>query len=349
MLLQQLDAVTRQHGNEVQRALLSPAERIQRAARRSEVAHPLRLASRHAGQKPALETIDAMLKRSDRAQHDRIQSQLARLGAEAAIECRDIGAQRGEAGGRSRVHRLTRETALCSVRQSQVIGLEPQPLQHGLHVGLQQHTRPSRHRERRRSPHRRGDGAHLGEVGELAGPRPVRHRRQDRVLDDRTEKHVRRERPAVGGALLQGEASLARALTGEDQREARHVLDLSLEAGRPKLVAALLQRALDGRRRAQGVAKHRQAGLQHGGVRGVEHGDAERRQKCPKEVPPNLLGACSLAIVVVPSPQDANASCVASSKAQPSTPVPIGTLPTTFPLLVSSITIILLWQPENKR
>jgi len=62
--------------------------------------------------------------------------------------------------------------------------------------------------------------------------------------------------------------------------------------------------------------------------------------------PPNCWWACSLTIVVVPSPQEANASCVASSKAQPSTPEPIGILPTTFPLFVSSIIIILLWQPE---
>ena len=38
----------------------------------------------------------------------------------------------------------------------------------------------------------------------------------------------------------------------------------------------------------------------------------------------NFVGAISLAIVVVPSPQDANASCLASSNAQPSTPAPIG-------------------------
>src|SRR5439155_10147450 len=63
----------------------------------------------------------------------------------------------------------------------------------------------------------------------------------------------------------------------------------------------------------------------------------------------NFPGATSLAIVVVPSPQVANASCVVSSNAQPSTPAPIGTVSTTFPLSVSSITIILLWQPENKR
>src|SRR5262249_27689538 len=63
----------------------------------------------------------------------------------------------------------------------------------------------------------------------------------------------------------------------------------------------------------------------------------------------NLLGVSSLAIVVVPSPHDANASCIESSNAQPSTPAPIGTVAITFPLSVSSIVIILLWQLENSR
>src|SRR5207244_9066793 len=63
----------------------------------------------------------------------------------------------------------------------------------------------------------------------------------------------------------------------------------------------------------------------------------------------NLSGASSLAIVVVPSPHDAKASWLASSNAQPSTPAPIGTLATTLPVSVSSITIILLWQPANNR
>src|SRR5437867_188862 len=40
----------------------------------------------------------------------------------------------------------------------------------------------------------------------------------------------------------------------------------------------------------------------------------------------NFSGVTSLAIVVVPSPQEANASCLASSNAQPSTPAPIGTV-----------------------
>ena len=46
----------------------------------------------------------------------------------------------------------------------------------------------------------------------------------------------------------------------------------------------------------------------------------------------SFSGVSSSAIVVVPSPQEAKASLVASSKAQPSTPEPIGTLPTTLPL-----------------
>ena len=47
----------------------------------------------------------------------------------------------------------------------------------------------------------------------------------------------------------------------------------------------------------------------------------------------SFSGISSFAIVVVPSPQDANASCDASSKAQPSTPAPIGTVANTLPVV----------------
>ena len=56
----------------------------------------------------------------------------------------------------------------------------------------------------------------------------------------------------------------------------------------------------------------------------------------------NFSGDSSFAIVVTPSPQEAKASCVAGSNAQPSTPAPIGTVATTLPEFVSTIAIIWL-------
>src|SRR5437870_12329583 len=52
----------------------------------------------------------------------------------------------------------------------------------------------------------------------------------------------------------------------------------------------------------------------------------------------NFSGVTSLPIVVVPSPQEANARCFAASNAQTSTPAPIGTLSTTFPFSSPTIT-----------
>src|SRR5271169_477112 len=63
----------------------------------------------------------------------------------------------------------------------------------------------------------------------------------------------------------------------------------------------------------------------------------------------NLPGASSCATVSVPSPHEANANPVPGSNRLASTPVPMGTVPTTFPVLPSTNAIILLWQPTTNR
>src|SRR5712671_533695 len=63
----------------------------------------------------------------------------------------------------------------------------------------------------------------------------------------------------------------------------------------------------------------------------------------------NLSGDSSCTTVKTPSPQDAKASAVSSSKAVASTPSPIGNVATTLPSSAFTIAIILLSQPENNR
>ena len=53
----------------------------------------------------------------------------------------------------------------------------------------------------------------------------------------------------------------------------------------------------------------------------------------------NLSGVSSCTTVIVPSPFEANASAVPASNRQASTPCPIGTVVTSFPVVASEIAI----------
>ena len=62
----------------------------------------------------------------------------------------------------------------------------------------------------------------------------------------------------------------------------------------------------------------------------------------------NFVGESSCATVIVPSPQEAKANPVTGSKRFASTPCPMGTVSSTFPVLPSTNAIILLWQPTTR-
>ena len=185
---QQVEAVPAEQRDEVERALLTSAERVQRGPQGRHVTKQLLLAPLDAGDETAFESIHAVLKGLHRTLYCSTEAKRFGLGRERIRQCPDRRSEVLERSARPLAQRVPRNPSLECVGPLERVGLDIEPLEQTRDVWLDQCTRPSRQGERPGNAERVGDSTHLAEVRKLARPAEVRDGGKNGLLHENNGK-----------------------------------------------------------------------------------------------------------------------------------------------------------------